>query len=142
MKKKKLNELYWLNKEIEDLKYRLKELEETFISASKLDSEIHAIGEHGNPVEKLTIKIMELKNKIYKNMLTMWSKKEEIEEFIETIPDSKIRTIVRLRNIDLLSWSEIANRLGKDRKTVTNIYNTFINELRECIETDGKEKSK
>lgn len=140
MIREELNELYWLNKEIEDLESRLQELEETPIGASKLDSEIHAIGQHGNPVEKLTIKKIELKKRIYENMLLVLEEKEKIEKFIETIPDSQIRTIVRLRNIDLMSWSAIAEFLEKDRKTITKKYNTFIKDLKKYIESERKEK--
>ena len=73
-------------------------------------------------------------------MLIVLEEKEKIEKFIETIPDSQIRTIVRLRNIDLMSWSAIAEFLEKDRKTITKKYNTFIKDLKKYIESERKEK--
>ena len=36
----------------------------------------------------------------------------EAERFIETIPDSRTRSIVRMRVIDRRSWQEIATRMG------------------------------
>ena len=59
-------------------------------------------------------------------MLLVLEEKEKIERFIETIPDSQLRTIVRLRNIDLMTWQEIGDVLGLDRKTVSTKYNNFI----------------
>lgn len=128
MNRGELNELYWLTKEVEDLQNRLKELEETNgISSSQMTSEIHS-SEPSNPVEKLIIKKMQLKNKITENMLIILEQKERIERYVETIPDSQIRTIVRLRNIDLMSWEAIGNFMGLDRKTVSSKYNKFLNE--------------
>ena len=123
-----LNELYWLNKEVEDLQNRLKELEETSgVSSSKIGDGIHS-SEISNPVEKVAMKKLELKNRIAEVMLIILEEKEKIERFVETISDSQIRTIIRLRNIDLMTWEQIGDFLGLDRKTVASKYNKFINE--------------
>lgn len=37
----------------------------------------------------------------------------EIEEYIESIDDSRIRRIMRYRYIDDLTWQQIAHRMGK-----------------------------
>ena len=66
-------------------------------------------------------------------MLLILEEKEKIEKFIETIPDSKLRTIVRLRNIDLMTWEEIGNIMELDRKTVSKKYNDFIKDLRKVM---------
>lgn len=134
MIREELNELYWLNKEVEDLQNRLHELEETDgVSASKLNTDIHSKGDVSSPVEQLTLKKIELKNRIYQNMILIIEEKEKIERFIETIPDSQIRTIVRLRNIDLMSWETIGNFMELDRKTVSKKYNDFIKDIRKVM---------
>lgn len=134
MIREELNELYWLNKEVEDLQNRLQELEETCgVGSAKIDNEIHGSGGKSDPVERLTIKKIQLKNRIYETMLLILEEKEKIEKFIETIPDSKLRTIVRLRNIDLMTWEEIGNFMELDRKTVSKKYNDFIKDLRKVM---------
>lgn len=139
MIREELNELYWLNKEVEDLQNRLQELDETCgVGSAKLDNEIHGSGGKSDPVEKLAIKKIELKNRIYQNMLLILEEKEKIEKFIETIPDSKLRTIIRLRNIDLMSWEEIGNFMELDRKTVSKKYNNFIKDIREVMRENEK----
>lgn len=126
MNRGELNELYWLTKEIEDLQNRLQELEETNgIGSSKMGDGIHG-SEISNPVEKVAMKKLQLKNRIAENMLVILEQKEKIERYVETIPDSQIRTIIRLRNIDLMSWEAIGKFMGLDRKTVAKKYNGFL----------------
>ena len=140
MRSEELNELYWLNIEIKDLENRLKELEESAgVSSAKLGDGIHG-SDISNPVEKVAIKKMQIKKRIAEVMLLVLEEKEKIERFIETIPDSQLRTIVRLRNIDLMTWQEIGDVLGLDRKTVSNKYNNFIKNLKKRIEENEKNK--
>lgn len=50
---------------------------------------------------------------LYKRKISdLKRKKLEIELFIEALPTSKQRTIVRLRVMDNLSWNEIAGKTG------------------------------
>ena len=83
---------------------------------------------------------MQLKKRLAEVMLLVLKKKKKIERFIETIPDSQLRTIVRLRNIDLMTWQEIGDVLGLDRKTVSTKYNNFIKKLKKRIEENEKTK--
>lgn len=133
-----LNELYWLNKEVEDLQNRLQELEETSgVGSSKMGDGIHGT-EISNPVEKVAVKKLQLQNRIAETMLIILEEKEKIEKFVETIPDSQIRTIIRLRNIDLMSWEAIGEFMELDRKTVASKYNKFLKEMEE---KKGKEEN-
>lgn len=126
MNRGELNELYWLTKEVEDLQNRLDELDETNgVGSSKMGDGIHG-SDISNPVEKVAIKKMELRTRIAQTMLVILEQKEKIERYVETIPNSQIRTIVRLRNIDLMSWEAIGNFLQMDRKTVASKYNSFL----------------
>lgn len=40
-------------------------------------------------------------------------KQIEVEEYIQSIEDSRIRRIMRYRYIDNLTWQQVANRMGK-----------------------------
>ena len=133
-----LNELYWLNKEIEDLEKRIKELEATAgIGASKM-SGMPSSGKISNPVDAVAMKILKLRNKIQENKLLVIEEKLKIEEFIGTVEDSELRMILRLRNIDLLGWEEIGDALGMDRTTASRKYRDFIESLKEKIIKDGE----
>ena len=136
MRAEELNELYWLNKEVEDLEARIDEL--NFLSASVISDEPHAKGNKSEPTQRLALQIVSLKNRLHETQLLILEEKEKLERFIETIPDSKIRTILRLRNIDLKTYQEIADIVGLDRKTVSNKYNEFLNDLKRKVEENVK----
>lgn len=140
MIKEELNELYWLNKEIEDLNNRLKELDNISISSSKISNQIKSNNGNNSIVERLALKKIELQNKIYENMILILTEKQKIEKFIETIPDSQIRTIIRLRNIDLMSWENIGKFMDLDRKTVSSKYNKFIKDINKKIKDKSVDK--
>lgn len=140
MIKEELNELYWLNKEIEDLNNRLKELDNIPISSSKTSNQIKSKNGNNSIVERLALKKIELQNKIYENMILILTEKQKIEKFIETIPDSQIRTIIRLRNIDLMSWENIGKFVNLDRKTVSSKYNKFIKDINKKIKDKSIDK--
>jgi DNA-directed RNA polymerase specialized sigma24 family protein len=141
MRKEELNEIYWLNKEIEDLENRLQELEEEDGLKASSFNETTKSNSNQSIVERVALKKVELQNQLYQNKLLILEEKSKIESFIEKIPNSKLRTIVRLRNIDLLTWEEIAKALSMTRKTATNQYNEFISSLKKDLEK-RKEKNK
>lgn len=141
MRKEELNEIYWLNKEIEDLENRLQELEEEDGLKASSFNETTKSNSNQSIVERVALKKVELQNQLYQNKLLILEEKSKIESFIEKIPNSKLRTIVRLRNIDLLTWEEIAKALSMTRKTATNQYNEFILSLKKDLEK-RKEKNK
>ena len=140
MRAEELNELYWLNKEVEDLESRIKEL--TFLSASVLSDEPHAKGNKNEPTQKLAFQIIKLKNRLHETQLLILEEKEKLERFIETVPDSKMRSILRLRCIDLKSYKEIGSILKLDRKTVSTKYNDFLNDLKRKVEENVKKNEK
>ncbi len=138
MRKEELNEIYWLNKEIEDLENRLQELEEEDGLKASSFNETTKSNSNQSIVERVALKKVELQNQLYQNKLLILEEKSKIESFIEKIPNSKLRTIVRLRNIDLLTWEEIAKALSMTRKTATNQYNEFISSLKKDLEKRKK----
>lgn len=50
---------------------------------------------------------LEIANKKLLSLMT------QVEEYIQTIPDSRIRRIFRYRYIDGLSWTQVAHRMGR-----------------------------
>ena len=136
MIREELNELYWLNKEIQDLKRRLKELEEnTPIGSAKITG-LPKGSSQSNQIESYIEKVDALKRKINENMILVIEEKKKIEDFIATVDDAEMRMIIRLRNIDLMGWQEIGDALGMERTTASKKYNSFLKKLKHKI--DGK----
>ena len=88
-----LSQLFWLNIEIEELNQNLLQLEnsgENFAMSS----------------------IREIQSKLEDRKAKAMMQRALIEEFISSVDDSRQRLIIQYRYIDLLSWPQIAHRIG------------------------------
>lgn len=57
----------------------------------------------------------------------LMDKKDEIEEFISTVPDSEMRMILQLRYVNGLPWCQIAASVGEyDESYLRRKHNTFL----------------
>lgn len=138
MIREELNELYWLNKEIQDLKKRLKELEDNKPIGSAKITGLPKGNSQTNQIEVYVEKVDELKRKINENMILVIEEKKKIEDFIATVDDAEMRMIIRLRNIDLMGWQEIGDALGMERTTASKKYKNFIKTLKQRIDENKK----
>ena len=138
MIKEELNELYWLNKEIQDLQRRLKELEENVPIGNSKITGLPKSNSQTNQIETYVDQVDSLKRKINENMILVIEEKKKIEDFISTVDDAEMRMIIRLRNIDLMGWQEIGDALGMERTTASKKYKNFIKTLKQRI--DKKQK--
>lgn len=51
---------------------------------------------------------------------------EKVEDFINHVPESQIRTILRLRYLDRWTWERISRRFGKGREWSRNKIDRFF----------------
>lgn len=126
MDKKILKQIPDIRKEIKDLEQavvsvekRIEKLKQDEVSdivkGSKEDLTIGTIRVKGHPEKEYGKRLKELSYK--RKLLSM--KKDELlsletkaEEYIQGIPDSKVRRLVRYRCIDNLNWQQVAVRMG------------------------------
>ena len=111
---KRLNKLYWLKKEIEQLEMQIKEL--TILSAMAM-SGMPSGNSVSSPVEKFYERLEKLRSKLQAKLNEYITEKEYIEEYIENIEDAEIRVIARLRFIDNMDFQTIGNEMFMDRTT-------------------------
>ena len=111
---KRLNKLYWLKKEIEQLEMQIKEL--TILSAMAM-SGMPRSNSVSSPVEKFYDRLEKLRTKLQTKLNEYITEKERIEEYIENIADPEIRVIARLRFIDNQDFQTIGNEMFMDRTT-------------------------
>ena len=64
-----------------------------------------------SPTEEVAIKINKLKDTYNKKQVKLLGELEIIENYLETITDSEVRTIMRKRFIDLLTWEQVAETM-------------------------------
>ena len=67
----------------------------------------------------------------YKELLTetrkkRYEQKSEMETMINSVDDSEMRLILKLKFVDLRSWNYIANIMHYDRSTVYKKYKKFM----------------
>lgn len=81
--------------------------------------------------EKKGERLIKLKNLLLKRKSRCEDMKLQIEEFINTIPDSKTRRVFQYRYIDNLGWQAIASRIGKAHESYPRkeIHDKYLNNL-------------
>lgn len=126
---KRLNKLYWLKKEIEQLEMQIKEL--TILSAMAM-SGMPSGNSVSSPVEKFYERLEKLRSKLQSKLDEYITEKERIEDYIENIEDGEIRVIARLRFIDNKDFQSIGNDMFMDRTTA-------YRKLKKYLEKDGKQ---
>lgn len=106
---KELSKYHDMKIEVDDLKNRIEEIESTIVKASKFsDMKVDRSFSTTSPTEQLVIKLEKLKNNYNSKSLLLIDEMEKIETYLDTIDDYEVRTIMRKRFIDLLTWEQVA----------------------------------
>jgi len=121
MTKKQLEEVFHIRKEIIDLEKRIEERrhkQKTIKSKGICSSDEFPYTERHYSVDCVVhdsrIDVLEIKLQKFKDKLEI--KKQEIEDYIETIPFSEMRQIFRHRYLDNKNWIQIAHEMNERYK--------------------------
>ena len=79
-------------------------------------------GEQVVSVEQLTEMLQNTLVNYYKSLV-------ELEEFIETVPDSFARIILRMKYMDGSTWTDIGKTMNRSRRTVQRHYKKWIERM-------------
>lgn len=114
MTRKELEEVFYINKEIQDLEKRIATIEKQ----SKMASDVVQNGHKGHTViygidVKRAYKLQYAYERLKKFKIMLVDKQQEIMNYIETIHFSEIRQIFRYRYIDNKNWVQIAHEMNK-----------------------------
>lgn len=112
MNKKELSQLYYLNREIEEQKRRLQELEDISTSSTSKITGMPHINGISDKVGKYAAEIADLKGLLDLNLMKCFYELNRLNRYISCIEDSQSRAILSLRYINGLSWRQIAFSLG------------------------------
>lgn len=128
---KELSQLYYLNREIDDCRKKLEELEhQRGVGSVVVDDMPHGKGPAKSRVEQLAAEIVDLKAIIHAKQIECIHERNRLERCIVTIPDSLTRLIFEHRFVDCMSWSEVAKRIGgatvMDESTVRKICYRYL----------------
>ena len=112
-----LNKLYYLKKEIEEIRWEIKNLPE--ISSSQLTGMPHSSGV-SDPIYSLMLKKDKLIERLNKKIERYMDELIRIEDIIEQIDNDEIRLIARMRFIKCMKWEAIGEKVHLDRTTCSN----------------------
>lgn len=111
MTKKELSQLYYLNREIEQDKQRLRELEAAATNTnSKITGMPHAAGISDKT--SLAAEIAYLRGVTEAKIQQLYYEYRRLIDYINGIDDSRIRQILSLRFINGMSWRQISFSVG------------------------------
>lgn len=118
MTKQELEEIFHIKKEIQDLGNRVERIEKqsTMVSDVVQAGYKHHAVIYGVDVKR-AYKLQSLYAKLRKFKIALVDKEKEIENYIETIPFSEIRQILRYRYLDGFSWIKIAHKMNRTYNT-------------------------
>jgi hypothetical protein len=126
MTKGELNQLWHINREIEEIKSEIENI--SYLEAVKPKEAVQTSSISDSTGERACI-LAELKELYDIKLKEMFIKKAKIERFLDGIEDNEMRLIFRLRHVNCLEWNEIAAELNYHRVTVCKKYYKLLNSL-------------
>lgn len=112
MTKEELSQLYWLNREIEEDKRKLAELETAAEGgAAKITGMPHVSG-NGRSLENYAVLIAEQRELIDTKIRQTIILYNRLNRYIAAVPDSFMRLILTFRYVNGMSWLQVAMRIG------------------------------
>ena len=129
--KKELSQLYWLNREIEEEKRKLSELEAAAAGCTaKITGLPHVSGVH-DKIGDLGILIAEQRDLIDLKVRQSVIEYNRLNRYIASVDDTQMRMILSLRYVNGLSWQEIAANMGQDGdgSTQRKKHDKFLHQL-------------
>lgn len=111
MTKKEVNQIYYLNREIEMWQNQLKQLRENGLQSPKLNG-MPKGGALSDPTASEAVSIADLELIIESLLVKVQMARKAIYEYIDSLDDSLIRQIIMYRCISLCTWEEVAIYVG------------------------------
>lgn len=117
--REKLYQAYYINQEIKNLQWML-ERSGTDIQSQQITGMPHAnTNVPSDPTADAGIKIADIRMQIEYLRERCREEKAKIWAYIIHMEDSRMRQIVMLRCIELLSWEDVADRIGGGNSAAT-----------------------
>ena len=133
MTKRELEQIYFLHKELKMWQNRLSELEaDIALSPKEMDGMPYSrTNGVSSPTELKAVRLAEVRKIVEGKLSEIQLTIADIEEYIASIDDSMTRQIVEYRCCKLMSWVDVADRMGNGytSEAVRQIYHRFTSDL-------------
>ncbi len=119
----KLNKLYYLKIDIENIKEEIKSL--PIISSPQITGMPHGTGVN-SPIESYCLKKEKLLEKLNQRIERYTDELVKIESIIDRIDDPEMRTIARMRFILNMKWEDIGEKIHLERTTCSKKLRKYL----------------
>ncbi len=128
--REELNQLSFLQREIEGQRQRIRELRNTLKSPTM--SGMPRSGGVSDPVAR-TVELIHVQEKLLlEGVERCLREQNRLLSFVQSVEDSRMRQILRYRHLDGLSWVQVAHRMNVTPESVKMAYKRFF-DGRDCI---------
>ena len=127
MTRAELNQIYYINKEIEMWE---RDLNEEISLQSPEVTGMPRGGEIGDGTAEAAVKRLQIRETIDGLLSQLQLKRKEIYEYIAAVDDSMMRQIIMYRCLSLCTWDEVAKYVGggNSADSVRMAFNRFVGE--------------
>lgn len=120
---RKLNKLYYLKLDIENIKDEIKSL--PTVSSSQINGMPHGSGV-SSPIETYLIKKEALIEKLNRKIEKYTEELVRIEDIIDRIEDIEVKAIARMRFIQNMRWEDIGETIHLERTTCSKKLRKYL----------------
>lgn len=121
-----INNIYYINKEIEKVQKELYDLKsKNFYKRSILTGIPKGNSQH-DIFSDYAEDIKTHEDMLHYNLKMLYVERKKLEEFLESIEDAELKLIIRLRAVNNMKWEKIGEELGMDRRTASRKFYKFF----------------
>ena len=109
---REMSQLYYLNREIEQLERQLEELECLAESTTQVITGMPHGSGTSDKVGRYAVRIADLRSMIDNRKARCWDEMNRLNAYIDGVEDSLTRQILTLRYVNGLSWQQVVDSVG------------------------------
>lgn len=133
LSEKELRRIYYINKEITRLQKDLGELRCTLGAKGQEITGMPFVGGTSDKTGSTAVKMQEVTELIEIKLKELYIERARVERYINTIEDSELRIILRLRCIHNMTWSKIERELPMSERTAKRKYYNHFKQLSHTV---------
>lgn len=121
-----INNIYYINKEIEKIQKELYDLRNKNFYGKNILTGMPKGNWDDDLFSDYAEDIKTHEDMLHYNLKMLYVERKKMEEFLASIEDAELKIIIRLRAVNNMKWEEIGEELGMDRRTASRKFYKFF----------------
>ncbi|MCI8824720.1 MAG: sigma-70 family RNA polymerase sigma factor [Lachnospiraceae bacterium] len=121
-----INNIYYINKEIEKIQKELYDLRNKNFYGKNILTGMPKGNWDDDIFSDYAEDIKTHEDMLHYNLKMLYVERKKMEEFLASIEDAELKIIIRLRAVNNMKWEEIGEELGMDRRTASRKFYKFF----------------